>query len=260
MHSVTTGPVAGHGTLLLHGAGGAPEANFPFQAELPGRVVAPYYPGTGPAPVASHVDVDSLVALGLEAADDAGLESIDVVGYSLGAAVAVRLAAQRPDRVRRLVLATGFAHASPSLRMACGTWLALLERAGDPEQARAVGRFLAWVSSSEQHWSGAGADGEGVLDPDEVAALIGANIPPGTAALVDLIRTLDVRPDLERVHASTLVVVPTEDRLVHPAHAEELATGIAGAQKLDVHAGHNLGWETPEEFRKAIVKHLADAA
>ncbi|WP_236792140.1 alpha/beta fold hydrolase [Amycolatopsis sp. GM8] len=251
MHSVVTGPVASHGTLLLHGAGGAPAANFPFQAELPGRVVAPYYPGTGPVPVAPSVDVDSLVANALSAADDAGLATVDVVGYSLGAAVAVRLAARRPDRVRRLVLATGFAQASPSLRMACATWLSLLERAGDVEQARAVGRFLAWVSSSEQHWQRAG------LDPDEVASLIAADIPPGTAALVDLIRRLDVRPDLGQVRAPTVIIVPTGDRLVHPAHAEQLAAGIAGARRVEVRAGHNLGWEAPDEFRTAIAEHLA---
>lgn len=260
MHAVVTGPVASHGTLLLHGAGGTPEANFPFLAELPGRVVAPYYPGTGPTPVASCVDVDSLVALAISAADNAGLASVDVVGYSLGAAVAVRLAVQHPSRVRRLVLATGFAHASPSLRMACATWLTLLRRADDPAQARAAGTFLAWVSSSEQHWQPAEPGQDSGMDTDEVAALIADNIPPGTAALVEVISRLDVRADLAEVRAPTLIVVPTGDRLVHPAHALVLQAGIVGSSRVNVEAGHNLGWESPDQFRALIVDHFAGAA
>src|SRR3954451_1093375 len=65
-------------------------------------------------------------SLGLEAetldavADLAGPDPIDLVGISLGAAVAVRWAAEHPGRVRRLVLYGGWARgaevAAPAVR------------------------------------------------------------------------------------------------------------------------------------------------
>lgn len=254
-----TGPADSHGILLLHGAGGSPRANYPFQAELPGRAVAPFYPGTGPAPAAGGpVEIDTLVAAALAAADDAGLATMDVVGYSLGAAVAIRIAARHPHRVRRLLLAAGLAHASPSLRLTLATWLALLERADDPEGAMAHGRFLAWVSSSEQHWDRTDRGHDGATEPEEVAALIAANRPPGTAELVRLLGRLDVRPDLPHVTAPTLVVVAADDRLIHPSHSDALLAGIPGARRAEVRAGHNLAWETPSELQGAILEHLGD--
>ncbi|MGB8201081.1 MAG: hypothetical protein WCF33_15535 [Pseudonocardiaceae bacterium] len=50
LDALVRGPNSSTGTLLLYGAGGSPELNFPFLNDLAtagGRVVAPYYPGTG---------------------------------------------------------------------------------------------------------------------------------------------------------------------------------------------------------------------
>lgn len=180
VHALVTGPPDSHGILLLHGTGGSPQTNFPFQAALPGRVVAPFYPGTGPAPAAEGpIELDHLVATALAAVDHAELTTVDVVGYSLGSAIAVGFAARHPHRVRRLVLSAGLAHASPSLRLTLATWLALLVRTGDPDGAMALGRFLAWASSSEEFWDRAGNSHE----PEDVAALIaGSNMANGSTA------------------------------------------------------------------------------
>lgn len=62
-------------------------------------------PGHGETPPrANHLTTEGLARLLLDYADHAGLERFDVVGHSYGAAVAVALAAQRPERVRRVVL------------------------------------------------------------------------------------------------------------------------------------------------------------
>lgn len=47
---------------------------------------------------------ERLVADAVAVLDDAGITTVDVVGYSLGARIAIELAADRPDRVGRLVL------------------------------------------------------------------------------------------------------------------------------------------------------------
>jgi 3-oxoadipate enol-lactonase len=48
--------------------------------------------------------------------DELGLESADLCGLSLGALVALRYAAERPARVRRLVVCAGFVRLPPHLR------------------------------------------------------------------------------------------------------------------------------------------------
>ena len=64
-------------------------------------------PGHGETPPrANHLTTEGLARLLLDYADHAGLGHFDLVGHSYGAAVAVALAAQRPERVRRLVLSS----------------------------------------------------------------------------------------------------------------------------------------------------------
>jgi pimeloyl-ACP methyl ester carboxylesterase len=67
-------------------------------------VYAPDLPGCGesdPSPSASSVDAAAAV---LDLANDLRLRQIDLLGLQTGAAVALQLAASRPELVRRLVL------------------------------------------------------------------------------------------------------------------------------------------------------------
>lgn len=250
LDALVRGPNSSTGTLLLHGAGGSPELNFPFLNDLAtagGRVVAPYYPGTGPSPRASEaLQLDELADRAVAAADVAGLPRFDVLGYSLGSAVAIRIATRHPDRVSRLVLTAGIARASTSLRLACGVWIALLE-GGD---ALTLGQFLAWAASSERAWE------HRRDDPDEMALAVAAAAPAGSAEQADLVRRVDVRADLAQVEAATLVVVPREDRLVDPAHSTQLAAGIAGARLVGIDGGHDVASEAAGAWWQAVAQHL----
>jgi pimeloyl-ACP methyl ester carboxylesterase len=98
---------SGEPLVLLHGGIGSLEM---FAAALPRlaaarRVIGVDLPGHGRSP-----DVDRPLRPEVVAGDIAelishlGLERADVLGYSLGGAVALRLAIQHPARVRRLVL------------------------------------------------------------------------------------------------------------------------------------------------------------
>jgi pimeloyl-ACP methyl ester carboxylesterase len=103
--------------LFLHGFGGAAMHWAPLLRELGGvDAVAVDLPGHGDN-AGTPLDVDerdlttdlAVLAEGLAAAGTAGPGGIVVVGHSLGALAALRLAAVAPHRVRALVLlATGF--------------------------------------------------------------------------------------------------------------------------------------------------------
>lgn len=103
---------SGSPVLLLHGIGRS-LADWDEQHRLLGgvhRVISVDLPGFGGSePLHQQHTLDALAAwvcrfLDALAQSAAALDSIDVVGNSLGGAVAMRLSVLDPDRVRRLVL------------------------------------------------------------------------------------------------------------------------------------------------------------
>ncbi len=100
--------------LLLHGFTGNRRTFAHLRERLTPRasVVAVDLPGHGQSAFSPDTTFASTLAALLALLDALELLSVDVAGYSLGARVALGLAAQSPTRVRRLVLESG----SPGLR------------------------------------------------------------------------------------------------------------------------------------------------
>ena len=123
MHLETSGPAGARPLLLLHGGGVAGWMWDPLRAHLPAdrRALVPDLPGHGrsaDAPYVSHRETVEALARILESVD----QPATVVGFSLGAQLAVMLAAERPDLVERVVVVS--AQAVPM--RAVGPTLALL--------------------------------------------------------------------------------------------------------------------------------------
>ncbi|MGI5129455.1 alpha/beta fold hydrolase [Pseudonocardia sp. CA-107938] len=144
-------------------------------------------------------------------------EPFDLMGTSMGAAVAVAWAAAHPDTVRRLVL--------------YGGWV----RGGELSPPDVRDHVLGLV---EAHW-GLGSDVlTDIFAPDadrstraELARYQRACSSAATArALLALSYELDVGDRLAQVRAPTLVVHRTGDRAAPVAQAEALAAGIDGAR------------------------------
>jgi 2-succinyl-6-hydroxy-2,4-cyclohexadiene-1-carboxylate synthase len=100
--------------LLLHGFTGDRHAWDHLRALLGARfsVVAPDLPGHGESALPADATFEGALLDLMALLDDLGLERADVVGYSLGARVALGLGLAFPERVGRLVLESG----SPGLR------------------------------------------------------------------------------------------------------------------------------------------------
>lgn len=84
---------AGPALVLLHGTGGDGDANWSgVLAGLDGRrVIRPDYAGSGlTTDDTAPLSVDRLAAQVLAAVDHAGVDGFDLVGFSLGAALARR--------------------------------------------------------------------------------------------------------------------------------------------------------------------------
>jgi pimeloyl-ACP methyl ester carboxylesterase len=243
---------SGPGLLLAHGGGGGIEANFgPILDDLATThtVVGPDYPGSGATPRSSEpLRLDDLADALVRAAVDAGVERFTVLGYSLGTAVAVRIATRHPERVTGLVLTAGFAHPDNRLRLAAQVWRALLDT-GDREL---TARFLTLVAT--------GGPTLAALDPaalDAAVAGLADFLPPGSPEQVELVASVDTRAELGRIAVPTLVVATTDDGLTGVGLSGVLAAGIPGAELVEVAAGHGIGVEARDEWLAAIRSLLA---
>jgi pimeloyl-ACP methyl ester carboxylesterase len=102
---------AGEGmpVVLLHGWGTDSSSLRPvlkqIRDELPGRAIAPDFPGFGFSDLPPQTwDVEAYAAWLGAFLDELGLAQVDLLGHSFGGRVAIKFAAFNPQRVRRLVL------------------------------------------------------------------------------------------------------------------------------------------------------------
>ncbi|MFJ4656778.1 alpha/beta fold hydrolase [Nocardia sp. NPDC088792] len=238
---------SGPGLVLAHGAGGDILSNFgPI---LPGlsenfTVVGPNFPGSGGSSGAnSRLDLDSLADSLVASGVQCGLDSFALLGYSMGAPVAVRAAARHPTRVTALVLTAGFAYANPRMRLAVGIWKEILS-SGDLEKL-----------SSYLFLLGVGAQFADRLSEDQLRGILSLaekSSPPGAKDQLELIDRIDVRDDLESISVPTLVISTQYDFLVSPGHHHELTELIPQAQMVEIASGHFVYAERSTEWFETI--------
>ena len=156
-----------------------------------------------------------------------GVTSCDVLGWSLGAAVAAQWAADQPEKVSRLVLYGGWA-----------TGHAI----GDEDSKR---HLLGLVAT---HW-GLGSDLLTDLFAPETDAGTrralaqyqrAASSAETAVALLGLAYDLDVRPALARVTAPTLVLHRRGDRAAPAAQSQVLADDIPGGELVELEGRSHL--------------------
>jgi 3-oxoadipate enol-lactonase len=196
-----------------------------------------------------------------------GVERADVVGISLGGAIAQELALRHPERVTSLALIATFGRVDQSLA----------------QTASAGAEKLGFsVSDIMRAWSEAGADAPpidprmafGFLMPlvfskdyltrekEALKARFARTIEygfsgAGLAGQVAAAMKHDVLERLGGIGIPTLVVTGSADRLVHQAHSAVLAERIPGARLEIIDGGtHGLTLEHAGELNELLRKWL----
>lgn len=166
--------------------------------------------------------------------DSLDIGQVDVVGYSMGGAIAQALTRRHPGRVRKLVLMATFASHSGGYRRSrrIGAFLARawerLTGVGTPELRSGYLIVRGAVQPAHARW---------VWQETQRR-----NVESGAQATFALLR-FDSRDWVGKLGVPTLVVVPTVDLLVPPRWQYELAAAIPHAQLVEVAgAGHELVW------------------
>jgi 3-oxoadipate enol-lactonase len=236
--------------LLVHGLGYTRQGWGP-QRELLARsyrVLSYDNRGIGESEIPpGPYTVADLAGDAVQVLDEAGVERAHVLGASLGGMVAQLLAAGRPERVDRLVLAgttPGGAGAYPLPQQT----LALMAQASTLPPEVALRRFV----------ENALAPGSRLVDEVYAYRQQHPPDPAGWAAQAAAGTSWDADGRLARIVAPTLVVAGVADAVVDPRNAQLLANAIPNAQLELIHgAGHLPFWERAEEFATLVERFLA---
>ncbi|MEV6357647.1 alpha/beta fold hydrolase [Streptomyces hydrogenans] len=251
LHTSPEDTSAAPALLLVHGTGsGGAVVNWGRTAPrfTPSRtVITPDLSGADrTVDDGGELTVEGLAAQVIGVVEDAGGAPVDLLGFSMGAPVAVAVAALRPDLVRRLVLVAGWAHTEGDeyLRNLFTLW----ERLGEHDPA-GFGRSVTMTGFSRGFLNGVGREGVEALIP---------NMPPtpGTLRHVALDLGVDVRALLPRITAPALVVGCTRDATVPVENSRELAAAIGGSAYAEIDAGHVVFFEKEDEFVRTVTDFL----
>lgn len=210
------------------------------------RVVRWDLPGHGGSPaglIGPGATVADLAGLVLSLADSLGIDRFSYAGVSLGGAVGLHLAVHHPERVEALAVICSSAHFNGSK-----PWE---ERAA---LVRAQG-LAELAESADSRWFTNGFTVPELVEDHRTAD------PDAYAACCDALAAFDVREELPRIGAPTLVVAGREDPATPPAHLREIADAVPGAALVEVpSASHLAPAQCPEAVLTALRAHFDGGA
>jgi len=226
--------------FLIHGAGGRAEL---FNSQLRSldqefNACALELPGHGDTPGPGLDRVEAYASWAAAQIDKSGAAPVAVLGHSLGGAVAVTVALERPDLLTGLILlGTG-----ARLRVLPAILDGLVDRFGDT-----VNMIVEF------------AYGQGV-SPQEKALGIEQMKAVGPRTLLGdftACNTFDLSDSLGEIKVPTLVLTGEADRLTPVKYGQYLADHITQARfQVIPGAGHLAMVERPEEVSAAVAEFL----
>jgi pimeloyl-ACP methyl ester carboxylesterase len=226
--------VAGQGepVVLVHGLSGSSHwwiRNLPalasrytvYLVDLPGFGAMSRFPG--------QLMLSELATWLLQWMDAVGLDRVRLIGHSMGGAIAIQCAAQRPDAISHLALA------APA--------------------AIPVGHSTLWSYMPPL------VEALGAMTPSFLPILAYDALRAGPWTLLRMSRDLlthDVRDELRQIIAPTLLMWGRRDSLVPPSLGHQMRQELSHAELhiLDG-AGHVVMYDRPATFNRAVLAFFA---
>lgn len=199
-----------------------------------------------------RLDLDSLAQDSAAIIEQLGQGPCHVVGFSMGAFIALRLAARRPELVSSLVVFGASAEAEEHSNMPKYKLMLLLVAVfGTKPLVPKMMEILfgkTYLASPERanerdYW-------RGVVE----------NLPKDVRfAAAASAKRKSVVHELSHIVAPTLVIAGSEDQPVSPTQAQKVATAISGAKWMPIaNTGHAVMIEKPDAFNDIVSAFLND--
>ena len=180
--------------------------------------------------------------------DEAEIDTVHVLGSSLGGMIVQELALAAPDRVAKLVLVSTSPGGSKSAPMPEQT-VQLLTEAPSLEPLAALRRFVENALAPGRT--------DGLVESILAHRLATAQPPAAWAAQAAAGASFDAWDRLPELAAPTLILHGADDVVVDPRNASLLASRIPDARvELFEGGGHLFFWEEPERFVAAVGEFL----
>ncbi len=237
--------------VLIHGLGATPSIwhqILPTLGQTAARVERLTLPGHGDGVATERMDFESLLDAMRSQLGGRDLDGVHLVGHSLGGAVALALADERPALARSLTLIAP-AGLGPEID---GAFLAGFARATRPDSLRPwLERLVADPECLPAGLAEAALQARGAEPAGEnLRRLIDSLFPDGTQAF-------DLRSALHRVRVPARLVWGRRDRIIPWRHA--LAAPGAVAMHLLPETGHLPQIEAPDLVAALIQQTVAAA-
>ena len=176
-----------------------------------------------------------------------GVERAHYVGLSIGAMIGMWLAVNAPDRIDRLVLICTSAHLGPA-----SMWQ---ERAAT---VRAAGSTEPIADAVVDRWLTPAFAAAHPEARAKLRAMLTSADPEGYAACCGAIERMDLRADLGRIAAPTLVISGADDLATPVEHQRLIAEAIPGARhEILSPAAHVAAVEQAQAVNRLIEEHLS---
>ena len=202
--------------------------------------------GASDAPPGDY-SVDRLARDVVSLLDQVGIARADLAGVSIGGITGIWLGVHAPDRVRRLVLAN------------TGARIVTVEFWSDRMQLVAAEGLTALADATMERWFTPGFRAAQPATVARMRATLLSTAVSGYLGCCAALRDADLRAEVARVVAPTLVVTGAHDRSTPPADGLWLADTIAGAHHVEFDAAHLTNVECASAFTDAVQAFL-DAA
>lgn len=186
--------------------------------------------------------------------DELRIDAAHIVGASFGAEVGIVVAAEYPRRVRSLVAATAFDHATAEMSQLAQTVRDTCRDTLDGGDGRLMFDAMLPTTYGEAYLA---ANAEMLAARRERVTALPQSWFAGVDAILAAVQYCDLRPLLPQIKCPTLVVVAGLDRTAPPPRGRAIAAGIPHARLVEIpDSAHALVVEQPGRFVDICLEFL----
>jgi aminoacrylate hydrolase len=222
---------SGQPIVLISGLGGLASFWQPVVDALSDdyRIITFDHPGVGQSEIDGLPTIPGIKEALLSVLDEKGIKQAHLVGHSTGSLVAQAMALDNPERVRSVVLSSGWAKPDKRFQDFFAYRKFLLTQLGGTAY-NALTRLVAYPST----WYGEHFAVAGELDL-EAPSSVDVEM---TNARMDMLLNYSRREELSLLDLPLCVIGAKDDYIIPFHHSQDLAGVIPGARLFELSGGH----------------------